>query len=158
MQIVDVLKMFWSKIARPNSVCPDIEIGFVRRILGEVMASEVKDRGILADEVQSWVLGQLLVSPMLEVSLSDDWYETNRVYRTRIEPPNGNYEDEAYQKAVEDQYAAEDREMAQRASEVTEAIRNLIGRGLVTMISGGGYPKYFGDPAAYQMAIKMSSV
>lgn len=79
-------------------MCPDIEIGMVRRILGEVMAAEIKTREILEKESYQWVLGQLLVSPMGEVSLAEDWYETNRRYQERIQPPNDNYEDEGYQK------------------------------------------------------------
>jgi len=139
-------------------MCPDIEIGYVRRILGEAMAAEIKDREILTEEVDRWVLGQTLVSPMGESYLADEWYETNRVYQERIQPPNDNYEDEAYQQAIGDQYAAEDREKAQRAHEVAEAIGRLVGRGLVGMTSESGHPRYFGDLAAYRMSIEMSSV
>ena len=158
MQTPDLLKLIWSKVARPHSMCPDIEIGYVRRILGEAMAAEIKDREILTEEVDRWVLGQTLVSPMGESYLADEWYETNRVYQERIQPPNDNYEDEAYQQAIGDQYAAEDREKAQRAHEVAEAIGRLVGRGLVGMTSESGHPRYFGDLAAYRMSIEMSSV
>jgi hypothetical protein len=154
MKSTDLLKLAWSKIDRPHSMCPDIEIGYVRRVLGEVMAAEIKDREIIAEESYRWVFGQLLVSPMSQSSLEGDWYETNRVYRELIQPPNDNYEDEGYQKALSDQFEAEDREKEQRAEEVSEALRYLLTRGLV----GRDHERYFGDPAAYQMMVKMSSV
>ena len=103
MQSYDLLKLVWSKVERPHSMCPDIEIGYVRRVLGEAMASEIKDQKLTLEEVDRWVLGQVLVSPMGESSLAEDWYETHRVHYERIEPPNDNYEDEAYQKALGDQ-------------------------------------------------------
>lgn len=158
MQTPDLLRLIWSKVDRPGSMCPDIEIGMVRRILGEVMAAEVKDREIIAEESYRWVLGQLLVSPMAQSSLADDWYETNRVYVERIQPPNDNYEDEDYQKAIGDQFAAEDREREQRSVEVTEALGYLIGRGLVGRTDDGGHESYFGDLVAYRMTVDMSSV
>lgn len=158
MQVPDLLKLVWSKVERPHSMCPDIEIGYVRRILGEAMAAEIKDREILSDEVDRWVLGQALVTPVTESTLADDWYETNRVYQERIQPPNDNYEDEAYQQAIGDQFAAEDREQAQRTHEVAEAIGSLVRRGLLDMTSNGGYPRYFGDLAAYRMTVERSSV
>jgi hypothetical protein len=138
-------------------MCPDIEIGYVRRVLGEAMASEIKDRGLLEDVVDQWVLGQVLVSPMGESTLAEDWYETNRIYQERIQPPNDNYEDEAYLRAVGDQYASEDQEKAQRAHEVAEAIGRLVGRGLVDLTSDSGYTRYFGDLATYRMAVELSS-
>ena len=139
-------------------MCPDIEIGMVRRILGEVMAAETKTREILEKESYQWVLGQLLVSPMGEVSLAEDWYETNRRYQERIQPPNDNYEDEGYQKAIGDMFEAEDREKAQRAEEVAEALGYLLGRGLVATTKENGHTRYFGDLVAYRMTVEMSAV
>lgn len=158
MQAPEILKLVWSKVERPNSMCPDIEIGYVRRVLGEAMAAEIKDREILAEEVDRWVLGQALVTPVGECTLAEDWYETNRVYQERIQPPNDNYEDEAYQRALGDQDAAEDLERTQRAEEVSMALLRLQGSKLVGMTSEGGYIKYFGDLAAYRMSVEMPPV
>jgi hypothetical protein len=151
MQTPDLLKLIWSKIERPHSMCPDIEIGYVRRILGEAMAAEIKDLGIISEEPYRWVLGQLLVSPMAEPSLVEEWYETNRTHKDRIQPPNDNYEDEAYQQAIAAQDKAEDQENAQRAKEVSEALEYLKERGLVSSIEGRGYPMYFVDLTTYRM-------
>jgi hypothetical protein len=152
MQVLDVLKLIRSKLERPHSMCPDVEIGYVRRVLGEAMAAEIKDREILTEESYRWVLGQLLVGPMEEEILADEWYETNRVYLERIQPPDGNYEDEAYLKAVGDQYAAEDREKAQRSEEVAEALGYLLVRGLVARTEDG-HERYFGNLAAYRKLV-----
>ena len=157
MQVPDILKLIWSKVENPHSMCPDVEIGYVRRVLGEVMAAEVKDRGILADEVDRWVLGQVLVSPVGECGLAEAWYGTNRVYLKRVEPPDGNYEDKGYCEAVEAQFAAEDLERGQRGAEVKEALRRLIERGLVGSTLEGGYPpRYFGDLSVYRELAELS--
>lgn len=156
MKAIDLLKMVWSKIDRPHSMCPDVEIGYVRRVLGEVMAAAIKDREIIAEEPYRWVLGQLLVSPMTQSILEIDWYETNRVYREPIQPPNDNYDDEEYQKGIGYQYEVEEREEEQRALEVSEALRYLLTRGLVGKISEGGHEKYFGDLAVYQKYVESS--
>ena len=155
MQVLDVLKLIWGKVENPRSMCPDVEIGYVRRVLGEVMAAEVGERGIAAEGVDRWVLGQLLVGPMGEEGLAEDWYTTNRVYLERIQPPNDNYEDKGYCEAIEAQFAAEDRERGQRGVEVAEALRRLIETCLVGSTLEGGYsPRYFGDLAVYRKTIK----
>jgi hypothetical protein len=157
MQTFDLLKLIWSKIEFPHSMCPDIEIGYVRRILGEAMAAEIKDQEILAEESYRWVLGQLLVSPMAESTLADEWYETNRVYQKQIQPPNDNYEDEAYQQAIGNQFAAEDRERAQRAEEVAEALKKLYARGLVSHTIDSEYPRYSVLMEAYLALVRLSA-
>jgi hypothetical protein len=158
MQTPDLLKLIWIKLDRPHSMCPDVEIGYVRRILGEAMAAEIKDREILSEEVDRWVLGQLLVSPMEEFSLAEEWYETNRVYQEQIQPTNDNYEDEGYLKAITEKFEAEDQERTQRAHEVAEAIGRLIGLRLVGMTLESGHQRYFGNIAVYRMLVERSSV
>jgi hypothetical protein len=156
MDITNLLKLIWSKIDRPNSMCPDIEIGYVRQVLGEAMAAEIKDQGVIAEESYQWVLGQLLVSPSSESSLANIWYETNRVYVEQIQPPNDNYEDEGYLKAINDKFESEDLERARRSEEVAVALDYLIKRGLITRMNDGcygNYTKYFGDLKAYQMMV-----
>jgi hypothetical protein len=111
------------------------------------MAAELKDRGVLTAEIDCWVLGQLLIGPTDEGYLAGDWYETKHVYVDSPKPPNDNYEDEGYQKALEAHYAAIDLEEAQRATEVMEALRRLTGRGLVGKTFDG---KYFADLEAWQ--------
>jgi hypothetical protein len=155
MQVSEVLRLIWGKLDRPHSMCPDIEIGYVRRVLGEVMAAEIECVGIEGDEVDRFVLGQALVSQVYESGLADDWYGSKHVYQERPMPPNDNYEDEAYQKAVGDFFEAEDQERAQRSSEVSEAIGRLTKRRLlVAQPSEGRHLKYHGDQLEYQTLIK----
>jgi hypothetical protein len=125
----EVLKFIWGRINNPHSMCPDVEIGYVRRVLGEAMALELVE--IIAGEVDQFVLGQILVSPMSFSSLWDDWYESKHIYVQRPEPPDDNYEDEIYQKAIENLFAAEDKEREQRSQEVKDALERLAGRQLV---------------------------
>jgi len=148
MQVSEALRLIWSKVDRPNSCCPDIEIGYVRRVLGEVMATEVESLGVFPIESDRFVLGQALIGPVYASGLADDWYESKHVYQEHPQPPNNDFEDEGYQKAIEDFFAAEDLERAQRTTEVSEAIARLKERGfLKEQISAADDPvKYHVDP------------
>ena len=155
MQVSEVLRLIWGKLDRPHSMCPDIEIGYVRRVLGEVMAAEIEGQELLSHEVDRFVLGQALVSQVDEIGLADDWYGSKHVYQEQPMPPDDNYEDEAYQKAVGDFYAAEDQERTQRSSEVSKAIERLTKRRLlVAQPSESRHLKYHGDQLEYQTLIK----
>ena len=150
METSEVLKFIWSKINRPHSMCPDVEIGYVRQVLGEAMAVELKDH--INGEVDRFVLGQVLVSPMAFSSLWDYWFESQHVQGPRPDPQD--YNSEAYQKAIEELFAAEDKEREQRCEEVKDAIERLANQQLVKSEDD----RYYGDLSRFKLLVEMGNI
>jgi hypothetical protein len=146
MQTHEILQLVWNKLNCTNSTCPDVELGKVRRVLGEAMATYIRNLNILNNDAYVWVLGQILIDPRGEEWLAEEWYEINHSYVSAPKPPNGNYEAEGYLQAIEAHFATEDRERAQKAIEITEAIKKLTEMDLIGIRQEGGCAKYFADP------------
>jgi hypothetical protein len=144
MELTEALQKIWAKIDNPHSMCPDVEIGYVRQVLAEVLAEALSQDLTLTQEVDRFVLGSILVAPATGMDLSMSWYDSKRVYTKTPDPEDGDYESSAHTKALEAYFEAESQEHQLRSREAQEALGRLEQAGLVLLKedSDGGPTKF----------------
>jgi hypothetical protein len=76
VDLQEVLTKIWSMIDNPRSMCPDVEIGFVKDVLSKVMAENLP---VDLEPIDRWVLSWVSVAPAEEKSLAWAWDETKYV-------------------------------------------------------------------------------
>lgn len=143
MRVDEAFRLVWSNLTNTRSMCPDVEKWHVRKVLADVLVETLIEK--VEGEVDRWILGQTLIGPLSAETLAEEWYERNLVQKGRIEPPDGNYEDEGYQAALVVRYEENDREKALRAREVSEALRRLVEGCWVVLTLKDGREEYSGS-------------
>jgi hypothetical protein len=133
MKLTEAFQKIWAKIDNPHSMCPDVEIGYVRQVLAEVLAEALSQDLTLTQEVDRFVLGSILVAPITDSELSGTWHDSKHVYTRIPEPENGNYESSVHTKILEAYFEAESQEQQLRSREVRESLGRLEQAGLVLL-------------------------
>lgn len=69
MKAKEAFAELWGRVNNPRSMCPDVEIGFVREQMIEILMAHYPQ----ATEPKSWLLAMLALGPSLRVSAAADW-------------------------------------------------------------------------------------
>jgi hypothetical protein len=133
MELTEAFQKIWARIDNPHSMCPDVEIGYVRQVLAEVLAEALSQDPTLTQEVDRFVLGSILVAPITDSELSGTWRDSKHVYTETPRPEDGDHNSPAYVEILEAYFEADSQEHQLRSREVKEALGRLEQVGLVLL-------------------------